>query len=225
MEMSDQGPRSSAMRSGEVAGPSRPYTASSASRSSGCRMCSDSSSLPPATMRVRGKRPGSTWFRPSRWMSSCAITPSRSCPPVCEGSTQTRPATISMLHGTAGSPVGRIAYRGSASPIPSPTGGTASEGQSACAANVTSISPSAGAGVPAGKGSASKRSCHPGGKAALIARITRTASSVNAAGVASATRTIGGIAANRKTRPSGRPWTSVPSASSGLPYDKESAWR
>ena len=65
-------------------------------------------------------------------MSSCAMTPSRSRPCVCEGSTQMRPATISIVHGTAGFPVGAIVYRGSASPISSSIGGMASVGHSSC---------------------------------------------------------------------------------------------
>ena len=65
------------------------------------------------------------------------MTPSRSSPEVWVWSTKTRPATISILYGAAGSPVCSIEYFGSASPMPSPSGGMASVGQSSCRAKRT----------------------------------------------------------------------------------------
>ena len=69
--------------------------------------------------------------------------------------------------------------------------------------------------MSAGGDAGANRSRHSRGRAALIAWTTRTVSSTSPGGVPSATRTVGGIAAKRRTRPSGMSTSSVPSSPFG----------
>ncbi|MDE0203936.1 MAG: hypothetical protein OXK73_16055 [Rhodospirillaceae bacterium] len=138
----------------------------------------------------------------------------RSSPSVRVWSTKTRPAAISILRGAVGSPVCSIEYFGSASPISSPSGGTASVCQSSCGANVTRMSPSAASGAPAGAGSGLKPSCQSCGRAALIACTARTVWSTSSGGVPSATRTVGGLMLKRRSGISRIISAGMPSSSS-----------